>query len=60
MVDPQSLVGQLVSYNKESEQNDGSSGIYGSPSDQCPSVKQKRSSSPQDEYYILEEEVYEH
>jgi hypothetical protein len=49
-----------VSYNKESEQNDGSSGIYGSPSDQCPSVKQKRSSSPQDEYYILEEEVYEH
>jgi hypothetical protein len=44
-VDPQSLVGQVVSGNEESE-NDGSLGSYESPSDPCPSVKRKQSSSP--------------
>jgi hypothetical protein len=33
---------------------------YESPSDPCLSVKRKRSSDPQDEDYLLEEEVYEH
>jgi hypothetical protein len=59
MANPQSLVGQ-VSDNEESEQNDGSSDSYESPSDPCPSVKRKGSSGRQDEDYILEEEVYEH
>jgi hypothetical protein len=54
MADPQSLVGQ-VSGNKESEQNDGSSGSYKSPSDPYPSVKRKQSSDPQDEDYVPEE-----
>jgi hypothetical protein len=53
-------VAQVVSDNVESEQNDGSSGSYESPSDPCPLVKRKRSSSSQDEDYVLEEEVYEH
>jgi hypothetical protein len=52
-------VGQVVSTNEESE-NDGSSGSYESPSDPCSLVKRKRSSSPQDEDYVPEEEVYEH
>jgi hypothetical protein len=60
MADPQSLVGQVVSGNEESENNDGSLGSYESPSDPCPSVKRKRSSDPQDENYVPEEEVYEH
>jgi hypothetical protein len=59
MADPQSPVGQVVSTNEESK-NDGSSGLYKSPSDPRPSVKRKRSSGPQDEDYVLEEEVYEH
>jgi hypothetical protein len=59
MADPQSPVGQVVSTNEESE-NDGSSGSYESPSDPCPLVKRKRSSGPQDEDYVPEEEVYEH
>jgi hypothetical protein len=33
---------------------------YESPSDPCLSVKWKRSSDPQDDDYLLEEEVYEH
>jgi hypothetical protein len=60
MLVPQSPVAQVVSDNKESEQNDESSGSYESPSDSCLSVKRKRSSDPRDEDYILEEEVYEH
>jgi hypothetical protein len=59
-VNPHSLVAQVVSDNEESEQNDGSSGSYESPSDPYPSVKRKRSFGPQDEDYKLEEEVYEH
>jgi hypothetical protein len=53
-------VGQVVSGNEETEKNDGSLGSYESPSDPCPSVKRKRSSSPQDEDYVPKEEVYEH
>jgi hypothetical protein len=49
-----------MSGNEESKNNDGSLGLYESPSDPCPSVNRKRSSGPQDEDYILEEEVYEH
>jgi hypothetical protein len=49
-----------MSRNEESEQNDGSSGLYESPTDPCTPVKRKRSSGPQDEDYVLEEEVYEH
>jgi hypothetical protein len=60
MADPQSSVTQVVSDNEESEQNDRTSGSYESPSDPCPSVKRKPTSGPQDEDYILEEEVYEH
>jgi hypothetical protein len=60
MADPQSPVGQVVSSNEESKNNDEILGLYESPSDPCPSVKRKRSSSPQDEDYIPEEEVYEH
>jgi hypothetical protein len=60
MADHQSLVAQVVSDNEESEQNDESSGSYESPSDLCPLIKRKRSSSPQDEDYVLEEDVYEH
>jgi hypothetical protein len=60
MVDPQSPVAQVVSGNEESKQNDKSSGSYESLSDPCLLVKRKRSSSPQDEDYIVEEEVYEH
>jgi hypothetical protein len=60
MADPQSPVGQVVSGNEESENNDRSLGSYESPSDPCPSVKRKRSSGPQDEDYVPEEEVYEH
>jgi hypothetical protein len=52
-------VGQVVSDNEESK-NDASLGSYESPSDPCPSVKRKRSSGPQDEDYVPEEEVYEH
>jgi hypothetical protein len=48
-----------VSSNKESE-NDGSLGLYESPSDPCLSVKRMQSSGPQDEDYVPEEEVYEH
>jgi hypothetical protein len=59
MADPQSPVGQVVSGNEKSE-NDGSLGSYESLSDPCPSVKRKQSSDPQDEDYVLEEEVYEH
>jgi hypothetical protein len=59
MTDPQSLVGWVVCSKKESE-NDRSSGSYESPSDPCPLVKRKRSSGPQHEDYIAEEEVYEH
>jgi hypothetical protein len=53
-------VAQVVSDNEESEQNDESSGSYESPSDPCLSVKRKRSSSPQDEDYVPEEDVREH
>jgi hypothetical protein len=60
MANPQILVAQVVSDNEESEQNDGSLGSYESPSDPCPSIKRKRSSGPQDEDYIPEEEVYKH
>jgi hypothetical protein len=59
-VDPQSRVGQVVSDNEESKNNDRSLGLYESPSDPCPSVKRKRSSSPQDKDYVPEEEVSEH
>jgi hypothetical protein len=52
-------VGQVVSDNEESK-NDTSLGSYESPSDPCPSVKRKRSSGPQDEDYVSEEDVYEH
>jgi hypothetical protein len=58
-VDPHSLVGQ-VSGNKESEQNDGSSGSYESPSGPCPSIKRKQSSGLQDDDYVPEEQVYDH
>jgi hypothetical protein len=57
MADPQSPVAQVVSDNEESKQNDGSSGLYESPTNPCSSVKRKRSSDPQDEEYVLEEEV---
>jgi hypothetical protein len=60
MADPQSPVGQVVSSNEESKNNDKSVGSYESPSDPYPSVKRKRSSGSQDEDYVLEEEVYEH
>jgi hypothetical protein len=59
-VDHQSRVGQVVSGNEESENNDGSLGSYESPSDPCPLIKRKRSSGPQDEDYVSEEEVYDH
>jgi hypothetical protein len=59
MVDPQSLVAQVLSDNEYNEQNDRSLGLYESPSDPCPSIKRKRSSGPQDVDYIPEEEVYE-
>jgi hypothetical protein len=52
-------MGQVVSDNEESK-NDASLGSYESPSDPCLSVKRKRSSGPQDEDYVPEEEVYEH
>jgi hypothetical protein len=58
-VDPQSPMGRVVSTNEESE-NDKSLGSYESPSDPCPLVKRRRSSCPQDEDYVPEEEVYEH
>jgi hypothetical protein len=58
-VDPHSTVGRVVSSDEESE-NDGSSVSHESPSDPCPSVKRKQSSDPQDEDYVLKEEVYEH
>jgi hypothetical protein len=38
-VDHQSPVGQVVSGNEESKNNDGSLSSYESPSDPCPSVK---------------------
>jgi hypothetical protein len=60
MADPQSPMAQVVSDNEESEQNDGCSCSFESPSDPCPPVKMKRSSGPQDEDYVLEEEVYKH
>jgi hypothetical protein len=60
MVDHRSPVAQVLSGNEESEQNDESLGSYESPSDPCPSVKRKRSSGPQNENYVPEEEVYEH
>jgi hypothetical protein len=60
MTDPHSPVAQVVFDNEKSKKNDRSSGSYKSPSDPCPSVKRKRSSGPQDEDYIPEEEVYEH
>jgi hypothetical protein len=60
MIDPPSLVAQVVSDNEESEQNDECLGSYESPSDPCPSVKRKRSYGPQDKDYVPEEEVYEH
>jgi hypothetical protein len=47
-------VGQVVSGNEESENNDASLGLHESPSDPCPSVKRKRSSGPQDEDYVPE------
>jgi hypothetical protein len=53
-------VAQVVFGNEESDQNDGSSGSFESPSDPCPLVNRKQSSSPQDENCVLEEEVYEH
>jgi hypothetical protein len=46
-VDPQSLVCQVVTGNEE-KKNDESLDSYKSPSDPCPSVKRKRSSSPQE------------
>jgi hypothetical protein len=60
MVDPHSLVAQVVSDNEETEENDGSSGSYESPNDPWPSVKRKWSSGPQDEDYVPEEDIYEH
>jgi hypothetical protein len=59
MEDPQSLVGRVVSGNEKSK-NDGSLGSYASPSDPCLSIKRNQSSSPHDEDYVPEEEVYEH
>jgi hypothetical protein len=59
MVDPHTPVGRVVFGNEKSE-NEGSSGSYESPTDPSPSLKRKRSSSPQDKDYVLEEEVYEH
>jgi hypothetical protein len=58
-VDHQSPVGRVVSSNEESE-NDESSGSYESPSDPCQSFKRKRSSGPQDEDDVPEEEVCKH
>jgi hypothetical protein len=58
-VDPQSPVGQVLSGNEESK-NDECLHSYESLSDPCPSVKRKRSSCPHDEDYVPEEEVYEH
>jgi hypothetical protein len=60
MADPHSPVTQVVFDNEESEQKDGCSASYESPSDPCPSVKRKRCSGSQDENYAPEEEVYEH
>jgi hypothetical protein len=51
-VDPQSPGAQVVSDNKENEQNDRSISSYESPSNPCLSIKRKRSSDPQDEDYI--------
>jgi hypothetical protein len=59
MANPQSPVGSVESSNEERE-NEGSLGSYDSPSDPYPSPKMKQSSSPQDEDYIPEEDVYEH
>jgi hypothetical protein len=53
-------VGQVVSGNEESENNDRSLGSHESLSDPCPPVKRKQSFDPQDEDYVSEEEVYEH
>jgi hypothetical protein len=49
-----------VSGNEERERNDRSLGSYESPRDPSPSVKRKRSSGPQDEDCVPENEVYEH
>jgi hypothetical protein len=46
MADPQSPVGQDVSGNEESDNNDESLDSYESPSDPCLSVKRKLSSGP--------------
>jgi hypothetical protein len=54
-VDPQSPVGWVV-YSNEERENDGSLGSYESPTDPCLSPKRKRSSGPQDEDYVPEEE----
>jgi hypothetical protein len=59
MVDPQSSVGRVMSSNDESD-HDGSLGSYESPSDPFWSPKRKLTSSPLDEDYVPEEEVYEH
>jgi hypothetical protein len=59
MADPQRPADQVVSSNKESKNNDGSLGMYESPSDPCPKVKRKQSFGRQDEDYVPEEEVYE-
>jgi hypothetical protein len=60
MTDPYCPVGQVVSDNEESKNNDRSLGSYESPSDPCPSVRRKQSSDPHDEDCVPEEEVYEH
>jgi hypothetical protein len=52
-------MGRIESSNKERE-NDRSLVSYESPPDPFPQPRRKRSSSPQDEDYISEEEVYEH
>jgi hypothetical protein len=59
MADPQTPMDQIAFGNKESE-NDGSLGSFESPPDAYPQPKRKWSSGPQDEEYVLEEEVYEH
>jgi hypothetical protein len=59
MTDPQTPLSQIESSNKENK-NDGSLGSYESPPDPYPQPKRKQSSSPQDENYVLVEEVYEH
>jgi hypothetical protein len=59
MEDPKTTVGRIESSNEESE-NDRSLGSYESPPNTCPQPKMKRCSSPQDEDYVPEEEVYEH